>query len=39
LLVPLYHPSPKVLITSRAEAAQRRDYAMVARAVRRIERK
>ncbi len=39
LLVPLYHPSPQVLITSRAEAAQRRDYAMVARAVRRIERK
>ncbi len=36
LLVPLYHPSPQVLITSRDEKAQLRDYKMVARAMRRI---
>ena len=34
LLVPLYHPSPQVLITSRKEAAQLRDYKVVARAIR-----
>ena len=30
-LIPLYHPSPQVLITSRDERAQRRDYKVVAR--------
>ena len=34
LLVPLYHPSPQVLITSRDERAQLRDYKVVARAIR-----
>jgi DNA polymerase len=33
LLVPLYHPSPQVLITSRKEAAQLRDYKVVAKAI------
>ena len=33
LLVPLYHPSPQVLITSCREAAQLRDYKVVARAI------
>ena len=37
LLVPLYHPSPQVLITSRKEAAQLRDYKVVAKAIRRAE--
>jgi uracil-DNA glycosylase len=37
LLVPLYHPSPQVLITSRRESAQLRDYQVVARAVKRIQ--
>jgi DNA polymerase len=37
LLVPLYHPSPQVLITSRDEAAQLQDYEVVARALRRVE--
>lgn len=32
-LVPLYHPSPQVLITSRKEAAQLRDYQVVAKAI------
>ena len=36
LLVPLYHPSPQVLITSRKGAAQLRDYQVVARAIRRV---
>ena len=36
LLVPLYHPSPQVLITSRKEAAQLRDYEVVARAIHRV---
>ena len=36
LLVPLYHPSPQVLITSRNEKAQLRDYRVVARAIRRV---
>ena len=36
VLVPLYHPSPQVLITSRDERAQLRDYQVVARAMRRI---
>ncbi len=34
LLIPLYHPSPQVLITSRDERAQLRDYKVVARAIR-----
>jgi uracil-DNA glycosylase family 4 len=33
LLVPLYHPSPQVLITSRKEEAQLRDYQVVGRAI------
>src|SRR6185369_11751618 len=33
-LIPLYHPSPQVLITSRKEAAQLRDYQVIARAIR-----
>src|SRR6266446_7079039 len=37
VLVPLYHPSPQVLITSRKEAAQLRDYKVVARAIKRAE--
>ena len=32
-LVPLYHPSPQVLITSRNEMAQLRDYQAVARII------
>jgi len=32
-LIPLYHPSPQVLITSRDEKAQLRDYKVVARAI------
>lgn len=36
LLVPLYHPSPQVLITSRREAAQLRDYQVVRQAIRQI---
>jgi DNA polymerase len=32
-LVPLYHPSPQVLITSRDERAQLRDYKVVRRAI------
>jgi len=32
-LIPLYHPSPQVLITSRDEKAQLRDYRVVARAI------
>lgn len=36
LLVPLYHPSPQVLITSRDEEAQLEDYEVVARAIRRL---
>ena len=37
VLVPLYHPSPQVLITSRKEAAQLRDYRVVARAIKRFQ--
>lgn len=33
VLIPLYHPSPQVLITSRDERAQLRDYRVVARAI------
>ena len=33
MLVPLYHPSPQVLITSRDERAQLKDYKVVARAI------
>src|SRR5712691_3842441 len=36
VLVPLYHPSPQVLITSRKEEAQLRDYKVLARAIRRV---
>jgi uracil-DNA glycosylase family 4 len=36
LLVPLYHPSPQVLITSRREDAQLQDYRAVAQAIRQI---
>ncbi|MDX6383953.1 MAG: hypothetical protein QOK48_1526 [Blastocatellia bacterium] len=36
LLVPLYHPSPQVLITSRDEKMQLRDYKVVAQAMRQI---
>jgi len=36
-LIPLYHPSPQVLITSRKEDAQLRDYQVVARAIRRLD--
>ena len=32
-LIPLYHPSPQVLITSRDERAQLRDYKLVARTI------
>jgi uracil-DNA glycosylase family 4 len=35
-LVPLYHPSPQVLITSRDERAQLQDYKVVARAIEKI---
>jgi uracil-DNA glycosylase family 4 len=35
LLVPIYHPSPQVLASHRREAAQLRDYTVVARAIRR----
>ena len=38
LLIPLYHPSPQVLITSRKEKAQLRDYRVVARAIEKMER-
>jgi uracil-DNA glycosylase len=37
-LIPLYHPSPQVLITCRDERAQLLDYKVVARAMRRLER-
>ena len=33
LLVPLYHPSPQVLITSRKEAEQLKDYQVVAEVI------
>jgi uracil-DNA glycosylase family 4 len=36
LLIPLYHPSPQVLITSRPEPQQLRDYRVVARAIARL---
>jgi DNA polymerase len=36
LLVPLYHPSPQVLITSRNEKMQLEDYQVLGRAIRRI---
>ena len=36
VLIPLYHPSPQVLITSRKEAQQLRDYRAVARAIARL---
>ena len=35
-LVPLYHPSPQVLITSRKEADQLKDYGVVAKAILRV---
>ncbi|WP_041973983.1 uracil-DNA glycosylase [Pyrinomonas methylaliphatogenes] len=34
LLVPLYHPSPQVLISHRTEREQRRDYKAIKRALR-----
>jgi len=34
LLIPLYHPSPQVLITSRDEKAQLKDYGVIIRAIR-----
>jgi DNA polymerase len=34
MLVPVYHPSPQVLITSRDESAQLEDYEVVAEAIR-----
>ena len=37
MLIPLYHPSPQVLITSRNERAQLRDYKVVARAIKKSE--
>jgi len=36
LLIPLYHPSPQVLITSRKEQAQLRDYQVVSKAIRKV---
>lgn len=36
LLVPLYHPSPQVLITSRRESQQLKDYRVVARTIDRL---
>src|ERR1051326_1034528 len=36
LLIPLYHPSPQVLITSRNEQRQLRDYKVVARAIQKL---
>ncbi len=36
MLIPLYHPSPQVLITSRNEQQQLRDYRVVARAIARL---
>jgi len=36
LLIPLYHPSPQVLVTSRKEQAQLRDYQVVAKAIRKL---
>ena len=36
LLIPLYHPSPQVLITRRDERMQLRDYKVIARALRRL---
>jgi len=39
LLVPLYHPSPQVLITSRRAAEQLKDYQVVAEAIERVEKR
>jgi uracil-DNA glycosylase family 4 len=39
LLIPLYHPSPQVLITSRKEQAQLRDYQVVAKAIQKLSRR
>ena len=39
LLIPLYHPSPQVLITSRKEPAQINDYRVVAQAMSRFQAK
>jgi len=36
LLIPLYHPSPQVLVTRRKEQAQLRDYQVVAKAVKNL---
>jgi uracil-DNA glycosylase len=32
-LIPLYHPSPQVLITSRTQETQLRDYQVIAQAL------
>ena len=39
MLIPLYHPSPQVLITSRDERAQLRDYKVVAKTIKNLERR
>jgi len=36
MLIPLYHPSPQVLVTSRKEQAQLRDYQVVAKAIKKF---
>jgi len=36
MLIPLYHPSPQVLVTSRKEQAHLRDYQVVAKAIRKL---
>ena len=36
LLIPLYHPSPQVLITSRKEKAQLRDYQVMSKAIKKV---
>ncbi len=38
MLIPLYHPSPQVLITSRNERGQLRDYKIVAQAIKNLDR-
>ena len=36
LVIPLYHPSPQVLVTSRKEKEQLRDYQVVARTIKKV---
>jgi uracil-DNA glycosylase family 4 len=38
VLVPIYHPSPQVLASHRREAAQLRDYEVIAQAIRSLDR-